>query len=309
MAAPLISVVIPCFNQGHFLADAVRSVRPSGTRSSETIVVDDGSTDTTAAVARQFSGVVYVRQSNRGLSSARNRGLAQSQGRYILCLDADDMLAPDALEIGAAALDAHTRCAFVTGRCIMMDAAGHLQPTPEYPPLTSDPYTELLRHNFIWMPAMAMFRRTALAEAGGFDEREYAAADYELYLRLARRQPAFDHARIVAYYRQHGANMSADAGRMLRETLRVHGRERPRLTSEPVRLAAFEEGRRRWQEFYGTRLVEEIRYHVQTRDWVRATRKAATLARFYPGGLRVHAVKKVMLWLGRTPPKLPDTTP
>lgn len=308
MAAPLISVVIPCFNQGHFLADAVRSVRPSGTRSPETIVVDDGSTDTTEAICRRFPHVVYVRQPNRGLAAARNRGLAESHGEFVVFLDADDVLAPDALEIGAAALASHTACGFVTGRCVMMDAAGHLQPTPEYPQLTSDPYTELLRHNFIWMPAMAMFRRTALAEVGGFDEREHAAADYELYLRLARRRAAFDHARIVAYYRQHGANMSADAGRMLRETLRVHGRERAHVRNDTMRLAAFEEGRRRWQEFYGTRLVEEIRVHVKTRQWLQAARKAATLARFYPEGLRAHALKKLTLLLRRTPSKLPDTT-
>lgn len=299
MAAPLVSVVIPCFNQGRFLADAIRSVRATQPGSCEIVVVDDGSTDETAAVARQFPHVIYRRQPHTGLAAARNLGLAWSQAEFVVFLDADDTLTPDALDIGAAALEANPQCAFTTGRCVMMDAAGRLQPTPEHPRLTGDAHTELLRHNYIWMPAMAMFRRSALVEAGGFDPEEQAAADYDLYLRVARRWPAFDHAGVVACYRQHGANMSADASRMLRETLKVHGRERRHVLDDPVRLAAFNEGRRRWQEFYGTRLVEEIRRHVHAREWRKAARKAATLARYHPEGLRHHALKKVTLWLTR----------
>jgi glycosyltransferase involved in cell wall biosynthesis len=299
MATPLISVVIPCFNQGRFLADAIRSARANGTRSSEIIVVDDGSTDETASVVKRFPGVIYRHQPNSGLAEARNRGITESRGELVVFLDADDMLAPEALEIGASALQAHPICAFVTGRCVMMDASGRLQPTPEYLRLTCDTYSDLLRHNYIWMPAMAMFRRSALIDVGGFDPKEYAAADYDLYLRIARRWPAFDHAAIVAYYRQHGTNMSADAGRMLRETLRVHARERIHINGDAVRLSAFEEGRVRWQEFYGTRLVEEIRSHVHRREWRAAIRKSATLARYYPRGFRHHALKKTVLWLMR----------
>jgi len=298
MAAPLISVVIPCFNQGHFLADAIRSAG-GGRRNCEVIVVDDGSTDETSSVAKRFPEVVYVSQPNGGLAAARNRGLAASRGEFVVFLDADDMLAPDALEIGASALEGHRDCAFATGRCLMMDATGGLQPTPEQPRLTQDAYTELLRHNYIWMPAMAIFRRAALIELRGFDPNERAAADYDLYLRVARRWPAFDHAAVVAYYRQHNANMSADSSRMLRETLRVHERERVHVTGDPARLSAFKEGHRRWQEFYGTRLVEEIRRHVRRREWLEAARKTATLARYYPGGLRHHALKKTTLWLTR----------
>jgi glycosyltransferase involved in cell wall biosynthesis len=298
MAAPLISVVVPCFNQGRFLGDAIRSVRAPEARPTEIIVVDDGSTDETRSVAGELP-VIYRHQSNSGIAVARNRGLAESRGQFIVFLDADDMLAPDALERGAAALEAHPGCAFATGRCVMMDASGRLMPTPDQPRLAGDAYKELLRHNYIWMPAMAMFRRSALVEIGGFNQREHAAADYDLYLRMARRWPAHDHAAVVAYYRQHGANMSTNASRMLRETLRVHGRERRYAFANRERLSAFYEGRRRWREFYGTRLVEEIRGHVRGREWRSALRKTATLARYYPAGLRHHAFRKVGLWLTR----------
>jgi glycosyltransferase involved in cell wall biosynthesis len=297
MAAPLISVVIPCFNQGRFLGDAIRSVAAAARQPAEIIVVDDGSTDETAAVAASLN-VTYRYQSNRGIASARNRGLAESRGDFIVFLDSDDMLAPDALETGASALDANPERAFATGRCVMMDAAGCLMPTPEQP-LVVDAYNELLRHNYIWMPAMAMFRRSAVVEIGGFNPDEHAAADYDLYLRIARRWPGVDHASVVAYYRQHGANMSTNASRMLIETLRVHGRERAYVKSDAVRLRAFREGRQRWREFYGTRLVEEIRSHVRNREWRNAARKTATLARHHPHGLRHHALRKLSLLFAR----------
>jgi hypothetical protein len=217
----------------------------------------------------------------------------------IVFLDSDDMLAPGALEIGASALDAHPGCAFATGRCVMMDAAGRLMSTPEQPRIGDDPYTELLRHNYIWMPAMAIFRRSAVVETGGFNPREHAAADYDLYLRIARRRPGHDHAAVVAYYRQHGGNMSANASRMLRETLRVHGRQRPYAIADRIRWSAFRVGRRRWREFYGTRLVEEIRAHVRSQEWRTAAQKTLTLARYHPQGLRHHVLRKLSLLFTR----------
>jgi glycosyltransferase involved in cell wall biosynthesis len=298
MATPLISIIIPCFNQGRFLGEAIRSVRATERLPAEIIVVDDGSTGETPAVAAGLH-VIYRYQPNSGIATARNRGLAESRGDLLVFLDSDDMLAPDALETGASALDANPGCAFATGRCVMMDASGRLMPTPEQPRITGDAYSELLRHNFIWMPAMAMFRRAAVLEIGGFNPHDCAAADYDLYLRMARRWPGHDHTKVVAYYRQHGANMSTNASRMLRETLRVHGRERPYAIADRKRLSAFREGRRRWREFYGTRLVEEIRAHVRSREWRTAARKTVTLARYHPEGLRHHALRKLSLLVTR----------
>ena len=95
---PLVSVVIPCFNQARFLGAAIASALAQTHTPVEVVVVDDGSTDDTAAVTARFPGVRYVRQENAGLSAARNTGLGKSRGAYLAFLDADDVLLPRAAE-------------------------------------------------------------------------------------------------------------------------------------------------------------------------------------------------------------------
>jgi len=96
--APLVSVVIPCYNHGRYLPEAVASVRRQSWPDVELIVVDDGSTDDSRTVAAGFAEVKLIRQSNEGLSAARNRGLHASSGEIVIFLDADDILLPGAAE-------------------------------------------------------------------------------------------------------------------------------------------------------------------------------------------------------------------
>lgn len=292
-ASPLISVIVPCFNHGHFLAEALRSVVTS--LPAEIVVVDDGSTDETPAVISAFESTHAfrsVRQANAGLAHARNRGLRESRGEFVLFLDADDRLNPGALDVGATALDEHPECAFVFGRCTMMDTDGTLLPTLVEPRILRDHYRELLRRNYIWMPGTVMFRREAVERAGGFNPQVNAAADYELYLHIARHHPVFDHAAIVAHYRKHDANMSGNAARMLRETLEVLWSQRPFLEADEASLTAYYEGWRLWSEFYGTQLADEIRTDVRNGEWMAALSKAAVLAEYHPRGLWRHMVRK-----------------
>src|SRR5688572_23321549 len=94
-AEPLISVVIPCFNHGHFIAEAITSVQQDKYQEFEIIVVDDGSTDDTASVVKNFAEVKYIYQENRGLAAARNYGIHHARGRYILPLDSDNKIIPE----------------------------------------------------------------------------------------------------------------------------------------------------------------------------------------------------------------------
>jgi glycosyltransferase involved in cell wall biosynthesis len=100
---PLVSVIVPCFNQARFLGEAVNSVLNQTLRLWELIIVNDGSTDDTRGVALSFAEadgrVQYVEQRNRGLSGARNRGLELATGQYVQFLDSDDFIAPSKFAI------------------------------------------------------------------------------------------------------------------------------------------------------------------------------------------------------------------
>ena len=96
---PLVSIIIPCYNHGAYLSDAIDSVLGQTYPNLEIIVVDDGSTDETKRVAARYGDkIVYVWQHNQGLCAARNRGIDESHGTYVGLLDADDMLEKDYCE-------------------------------------------------------------------------------------------------------------------------------------------------------------------------------------------------------------------
>ena len=296
---PLTSVVIPCYNQGHFLDEAVTSAT-SVTHRVEVIVVDDGSTDDTPQVVERHPAVRYVRQQNRGLAAARNRGLAESSGDLVIFLDADDRLLPDGIDAGVRALTSNPGCALAYGRCVMMGPEGTEWPTPQQRRVLSGHHAVLLRTNPIWTPAMAIFRRHALVEAGGFGEGFDGSADYDLYLRIAARYPVHDHGALVAAYRRHDASMSGSASRMLRDTLAVMSRHRP-ADGEIAQLDAWREGCDAWRDFYGTQLTEEIRGHVGERQVVPAVEKVWALARYAPEILRREAGRKLRTLIARLP--------
>src|SRR6185436_6133197 len=109
--APRVSVVVPCYNLGVYVKDAIESVISQSLQDFEVIVVDDGSTD--AETIKILDGINEPKVSvlhikNRGLAGARNYGVSKSSGNYIVCLDADDMLAPEYLRKTAAVLDKDT---------------------------------------------------------------------------------------------------------------------------------------------------------------------------------------------------------
>ena len=296
--APLISVVIPCYNHARYVREAIDSVgTPS--RSVEVVVVDDGSTDTSVEIAqdcaraRSVARVRVIRQENAGVSAARNRGFENSRGEYVVFLDSDDHLAPNALDVGARALDEHPESVFAYGRCQMMAADGTLLPTPQQPRIDRHPYHELLRSNYIWTPANVMFRRGPLERCGTFNPGLSGSADYDLYLRLARTYPIYDHGHLVTHYRRHDANMNGDAAHMLRETLMVLRNQWPYVEGDAEAMAAYRDGWRYWQDCYGSQLVNEIRAHARGGEWAPAFEKAIVLGIWHPRGLVHHAKRKM----------------
>jgi glycosyltransferase involved in cell wall biosynthesis len=270
----MVSVVVPCYNQGRFLRQAIGSVRaqqlPDRDTSVEVIVVDDGSTDDTARIARRL-GARVLEQRNHGLSAARNAGLAAAQGELVVFLDADDELTPDALITGTAAFRSRRDLACVLRHCLLIDAAG--RPLPTQPPtdVRDDVYAELLHRNITWAPGAAMFRRADVRAAGGFPLAVPPAGDFALYLRFARERRLVYHHMPAVRYRQHEGNMSRDPVIMLAATLKVLGGER-RL-AWPAYRREWIAGRREWCDFYGEQIVDAMR-----REW-RGARRPGTLAR------------------------------
>lgn len=100
-----ISVIIPAYNYGRFLDDCLKSVLEQSHKPDEIIVVDDESTDDTKEVVAKYPEVKYIWQKNKGLSGARNTGIRAATSNYIMCLDADDMLRPDAIKEHLAIAD------------------------------------------------------------------------------------------------------------------------------------------------------------------------------------------------------------
>jgi glycosyltransferase involved in cell wall biosynthesis len=281
MTAPCVAVIIPCFNQGAFLGEALRSVLDQSPKPDEVIVVDDGSTDDTAAVARSFPEVRYIRQQNRGSAGARNTGLAASTAEFVAFLDADDRFCPGAIESGVRELAAHPQCAFVYGSyhfLIMDDSSRTPVPRRDY----DDAYAALLRENIVVMLATAMFRRAAIEEGGPFDETLKSCEDWDLYLRLARRWPIAAHDGVVAEYRRHASNKSTNPERLLRYASMVLEKQRPLVRPDQRRRRAYRAGVRNWQIWLLNRLTERARRAVSQRRWLDAARAVGRMLRTSP---------------------------
>ena len=307
----LVSVVIPCFNHARFLADALDSVRAQTWPHVEAIVVDDGSTDDPTSVVSRYPDVRYIRQSNRGLSEARNVGWRASGGSVVIFLDADDVLAPRAATAAVEQLGSYPEAMLAFGRLEIMDASGKRIPAT-LPIVTGHFYEELLRRNYIRTPAMAAVRREVMELVGGFDPSCSPSADYDLYLRVARRYPLIAHPAIVARYRQHAANMSRNPQLVLPATLQVLERQRQFVEHDRALRAAHRFGLRRCREFYGEQLIERFRTALHARQRGEALACAATLVRLYPAGVLHHLVKKLKLatgYAGRATPDADTTAP
>ena len=303
---PLVSIIIPCYNQARFVGKAIESALNQTYAQREIIVVDDGSADDTFRVAMRYPGVRLIRQKNLGLAGARNTGLRASTGAFLVFLDADDRLLPAALEVGVNALLDRADCAFVFGQVRLIAADGSLINVP--PPArldgnAGDAYEELLRHNPIWTPGAVVYRRKVLDVIGAFDAsaRFKGCEDYDLSLRIARRFPVLAHDRIILEYRKHGANMSGNAGLMLSHFISVLRSNRAYARGHPRYEAALDSGIRSVREDYGEKAIRELSENLRRHNWGRVLKGGYILLRHYPRGLAAHASAKLLrlLFKGR----------
>jgi glycosyltransferase involved in cell wall biosynthesis len=291
-AAALVSVIIPCFNQAHFLGEAITSVLAQTYPHFELIVVDDGSTDKTSEVATAYPGVRCIRQENQGLAAARNTALCASHGAYLVFLDADDRLLPQALEAGVRHVQTVPDCAFVAGHFRYINSDGSQSKEDAQKSVAPDPYLAFLQGNYIAMHATVMYRRVALEAVGGFDPSLAACEDYDMYLRLAREFPVVRYDEVVAEYRQHAGNMSRDPAFMLQTALAVLRAQWRHAKASPSYRRAYRTGSRGWQAHYGAQLLTQAAYSWAHGDKRLAVQTIVILLRYGSGYLLRYGVRR-----------------
>lgn len=232
--SPLVSIVIPAYNQAEYLKDAIDSVLAQTYAHVELIVIDDGSTDATREVLEDYRGRFrWERQPNIGQALTLTRGWQMAAGEVLAYLSADDVLLPEAVEVSVEHLTADPCTVMVYCDNQLIDQASRVIRTLRTPDL---PYVEWLVR-YICAPAVgAFFRRDAYERAGPWNPELRRAADFEFWLRLGE-QGRFSHIdRVLGLHRVHSASASftptlyAEAD----EPIRLISRHLARTTRSPA---------------------------------------------------------------------------
>jgi glycosyltransferase involved in cell wall biosynthesis len=237
---PVVSVIMPAYNVALYLEEAARSALRQTYASLELIIIDDGSTDSTAdvaaAIARADVRVRVIAQPNKGLAAARNTGLQAARGEFFALLDSDDLWESRFLERQMTTFEAHPQVDLVTGNGRYLGGACHgaaVRPFPDpRPPLTLN--TIITDEEAVFV--MTVFRRRVYETIGGFDDTLRTNEDFDYWLRAAL--AGFRFARNpepLAWYRRRDDSLSADAPRMLAGALRVCNKARALFADRPER--------------------------------------------------------------------------
>jgi glycosyltransferase involved in cell wall biosynthesis len=207
IASPRVTIVIPCFNQGEFINDALLSIFEQTADDYDIVIVDDGSDDgTTSEIldSLHLPRVGVIHQENVGLPGARNRGIAVARGRYVVTLDADDELDPEYVEKLAAVLDDDDTKAFAHCWAHVFGDYEAIWATRPF-----NRYQILLSNSVV---GCVMLRKTAWEAVGGYDETMHEGnEDWDLWIRLS--EAGFGNGQITEplfWYRKHGVTMSVD---------------------------------------------------------------------------------------------------
>lgn len=208
---PLISLVVPTYNRKDYLRVCVRSLLDQSYPNCEVIVVDDGSSDgTREMIAAEFPQVRYIYQENAGTSAAKNHGVAEARGEYIVFNDSDDVFLPRTVELLFNALPAGQTEACCYGRYLAIDADGVRLPVKhkvkELPSGTI--IGDLIRH-IIVTNCGTLIPRKLFLEVGGFDTKLQNSEDYKLFLSLAVKAPFYAVQEPVFLRRRHNNNLSS----------------------------------------------------------------------------------------------------
>jgi len=283
---PLVSVIIPAFNAEAFIGRTLDSVLAQTYAALEIIVVDDGSTDATAEIARSFAQkderVRLLQQPNGGVASARNLGIRSSKGTFIAPIDADDIWYPSNIEKQVQCMQqGGPRVGLVYSWSIDIDEADCPLGTVHAASITGEVFTTLLIHNFIANASCTMLRRACLDKVGLYDpsykaRQAQGCEDWDLYLRIAECYQFQVVPDFLVGYRKLDSSMSGNATVMARSLSLIWEATEQKYSRPPAMIKCLS-----LSSFYIYLAHESHRTgkHPQVWAWLR---KALQAGRFTP---------------------------
>ncbi len=231
---PRVSVLMPVYNAERYLSEAIESILNQTYENFEFIIVNDGSTDQSLKIIRNFemsdSRINIISRDNTGIVGALNDGLEIASGEYIARMDADDVSLPDRLEAQVDYMNSNPDCVIVGGHAWVIDPDGDILKLYRRPLHHEDIMEQLLQADggAIVHP-VAMFRKSAFDKVRGYRKEFELIEDLDLYLRLLECGKLANIDQTLIYYRQHLANITTRKGtRMddLQKTLVLEARKK-----------------------------------------------------------------------------------
>lgn len=209
---PLVSIIVPCYNYGKYVKDAISSIKKQTYDNYECIIIDDGSTDNSAEIIKaeikDYKNFKYVYQNNAGAANARNNAINMSSGKYIICVDADDIIYCDYIKNAVAYMEKHNECVLFYGKANYLFDNGTTECWDLKEPQT---YKELLYVNSIY--STAVIRKSEYNKTNGFDENMKGYEDWEFLIRLLYNNFHIhqDNNTNALLYRKHGSSKNTEA--------------------------------------------------------------------------------------------------
>ena len=298
---PAVSIIMPAYNVEPYIGDAIRSALAQTYTDFELIVVDDGSKDGTAvvakALAREDSRIHVVQQANRGLAGARNSALRAARGEFFALLDSDDLWEPEFLAEQLAILAARPDVDIVTGNGWCLGGAKHGQLALPFPDPRPVPDLATIIGDERAVFIMSVVRRRVYTTIGSFDESMRSNEDYDFWLRAAVGGFTFArNDRPLGHYRIRTDSLSASDVRMLGGILKVYGKLRPAIVHLPTEMAILE---RQINRFERELLTAEARLALELADFEAAREHLGALH-----ALRGGAALGVASFLARWAPNM-----
>jgi glycosyltransferase involved in cell wall biosynthesis len=289
---PAISIVIPAYNAEKTILDTITSAQNQTFSDFEIIIINDGSTDKTLELINTLKDIriKVFSYDNRGLSTARNRGIGLAVGDFITFLDADDLWTADKLELQFLALQNYPKAGLAYSWTSFMDEQGKTYYADKPKFVAGDVLKELLQGNFLCSGSNPLIKRSVIEAVGEFDPTLRSAEDWNYWLRIAERWEFALVPKAQIFYRQSAKSMSSKVEYMEKFQLEVVERA---FKSAPKKLKGLKVKSLSYIYQYSAKLYLERNLDIKKLDT--AIRKLGQSIRLYPQSLLVRRTQILLI--------------